>query len=338
MLNDILLNIFIWARTTMSQHDNKIKLLRSLDLFSKLREYELDIIAKYGELIQVNKGDVIFSQDSPAHEIYIVQEGQIGIISTDELNNFQVAQVVSGESFGELDFLGRTKRSASALADLDSLLLRFPAEKYTAEDIFYEHPYVSANLLFRLLGIICERIWNVNKLVFEKSQWLSDLHKKLLLDKVTGLYNQTYLNENFINLTPKLGEQAALLMIKPDNFKSINDKYGHEAGDHALNLIASYLQSELRLDDIGIRYKSDEFAAILVDIPKNDAVHQAEQIHSAFKEMNLKGITGSNTARIKVSIGIAIYPDDTRDSKQLVQIAHKKMQKARHLGGNTIIV
>ncbi len=317
--------------------ENIVELLRKIDTFSQLREYELDIIAPYCEFIEIKKGQPIFSQGSPSNELYVIERGRVGIISVDNDDDIGIAQIEAGESFGELDFLGGTKRSAAAFAEEDSTLLKFPSQRFTSNDIARKHPYISANILYRLSGIISERIWNVNNLLRDKTGWLQDLQKQLLCDKMTGLYNETYLKEDFLNLLPDLGASAALLIIKPDNFKEINDKYGHDAGDHVLNIMAIFLQSELREDDIGIRYHGNEFAAILLNTDKDDAIRIAKEIHATFKAMTLSRIIGSDDIRIKVSIGIALYPDNSDNSKMLVDIAHKRMLKAKDMGGNTII-
>jgi diguanylate cyclase (GGDEF)-like protein len=193
-------------------------------------------------------------------------------------------------------------------------------------------------MLYRLLGIISERIWNVNNLLQEKSHWLHDLHKQLLCDKMTGLYNQTYLNEDFVNLLPMLETGAALLMIKPDNFKSINDKYGHETGDSVLNLMAIFLQSELKEDDKGIRYRGNEFAAVLLNTDKNGSIERAKEISKTFKMIDLSRFNIPKSIKISVSVGIALYPDDADNSKTLVETAVKKMYSAWEAGGNRIII
>ncbi len=320
----------------MALKEEKVALLRKVDIFSDLREYELDVIAKYSEFIKLKKGEPIFSQGSSAHELYVVESGRVGIISLDK-DDARIAQITADESFGEFDFLGRIERSAAAFAEEDSQLLKFPAIKYTPEELFHEHPVIFARLLYRLLGVVSGRIWNVNKMLYDKTHWLQDLRKQLLCDKMTGLYNQIFLKEDFVNLLPEIGKNAAVLMIKPDNFKDINDGFGHEAGDQVLNLMAIFLQSELQENDIGVRFRGDEYTAILLDTDRKKAVERAGDLRSTFYNMDLSGITGSAEIRIKVSVGIAMYPDDTLSSADLVRIAHENMMTARGQGGDKTI-
>jgi diguanylate cyclase len=322
----------------MGLQEDKVEFLRKVDLFSQLREYELDIIARHSELINFSKRDVIFKKDSIADEMYVVASGRIGVFSIDSSNEAVIAQIVSGESFGELDLLGKTPRSATAIADLDSELIRFPARNFSSAKIFQDHPYISAYMLYRMLGIVSERIWNVHKLADEKSAWLKDLRKQLLCDKMTGLYNQTFLKEDLEHFLPLSCTTAAFLMIKPDNFKDVNDVYGHKAGDQVLNLMAIFLQSELGEKDIGIRYRGDEFAAVLPDVDRDQAIKKAKEISQAYKSMDLGSVTGGKSIKISVSIGISMYPSEADESAALVDNAHKKMFRARDAGGSRIFI
>lgn len=318
---------------------DKIELLRKVDLFSKLREYELDVIAKHSEICMIEKGEPVFVHDDEADAIYVLKSGRIGIISVEAKDMVTIAQISPDESFGELDFFGLSRRSASAFAEEDSVLLRFPAKNENRDKIFSDHAYVSASMLFRLLGILSERIWRVDRLIHDKSGWLIDLHKQLQCDKLTGLYNQNYLKDDYLRYLPDFERSVSMLMIKPDNFKDINDRFGHKVGDQVLAIMAIFLQSELNENDIGIRYHGDEFAAIILDADRAAAVKKAKQISSAFKSMDLSRATGSADGfKILVSIGISFFPDDSDSSSEIVTIAHKKMMRARESGGNRVVV
>jgi len=320
-----------------SLHDRKVELLRNMDIFSRLREYELDIIARQSEMVNFKKGQAVFSLGSTARELYVVDTGRVGIMSMENESDVNIAQIVPGESFGELDFLGRTTRNAGAFAEEDSMLLRFPSHQHK-DDVFKSQAYISAQMLYRLLGIVSERIWNVKKHLYDKTGWLRSLHKQLLRDSMTGLYNRSYLEEDFVNLLPDVGSSAALVMIKPDNFKDINDQFGHEAGDQVLTLMAIFLQSELDENDIGVRYRGDEFAAILTNTGKEDAIQRAKEISATYKSMDLKRITGGQTVKIQVSIGVALYPLHADNSRELLDRAYRKMMQARNAGGNRISI
>ena len=89
-------------------------------------------------------------------------------------------------------------------------------------------------------------------------------------------------------------------------------------------------------NDIAIRYRGDEYAAILVDTNRDEAIERAKHISRAFKSMDLGHLTGGESLSITVSIGIALYPEQNNESSEMVTRAHQKMLKAREKGGNRI--
>lgn len=320
----------------MDEHEEKVELLRKSEIFSSLKEYELDMIAKYSEFIPVRKGQMIFRQGSRPKSLYVIKKGRVGIMGL-EGDDVMLASVTDGESFGELDLLGMSQRNDGAMVEEDGVLLRFPASGIGIETIFKEHAYFSALMLKRILGVIAGKVWNVYKVLHEKANWIHELRKQLLCDKMSGLYNRSFLQEDFVKMLPGLGKSAALLMIKPDNFKLINDRYGHKAGDQTLRLLAIFLVSELGENDIGVRYGGDEFAAILVDTDLDGAVQRAMEIHKSLESLDLSSVLGKNHVPIKMSIGVALYPDQAQEGRQLVEEAYRKLYKARSMG-NSIVV
>lgn len=94
---------------------------------------------------------------------------------------------------------------------------------------------------------------------------------------------------------------------------------------------------DLRENDIGVRVRGDEYAAILIDTDRETALKIAGDLRSTLYNIDLKAVTGSDGVNIRVSIGIAMYPDDTGSSADLVNIAREKMMAARGQGGDKII-
>ncbi|MCX7677656.1 MAG: GGDEF domain-containing protein [Spirochaetes bacterium] len=319
----------------MSLHEEKVALLRKSEIFSNLREYELDMLANYSEFIPVKKGQMVFHQGARPKSMYVIHRGRVGIISLEE-NEVMIATKISGDSFGELDLLGMSQRNDSAIVEENGILLRFPANGLSFENILKEKPYLSSLILQRILRAIAVKLWNVQNALTAKANWIHELRKQLLYDKMSGLYNRNFFQEDFIRMLPTSEKSIALLMIKPDNFKSINDTYGHKAGDLTLKLIAIFLVSELGEKDIGIRYGGDEFAAILFDVDVNTAIARAKEIQNALETLTLSHILG-NDEKIKVSIGIALYPEQAQEGMHLVAEAHRKLYKARSFGRSIVI-
>ncbi len=94
----------------MPLHEEKVELLRRVDLFSALREYELDIIARSSEMVRFDRGVAVFSRGAEARELYVVRSGRVGIIAVESEDSVAIAQIAPGESFGSWSF-SRTRRA-----------------------------------------------------------------------------------------------------------------------------------------------------------------------------------------------------------------------------------
>ncbi len=316
----------------------KIQLLRNASLFSKLREAELEIVAAYSDYYTFKKGDIIFREGSSAEELYIIKSGEV-LISREKENNesIDVARFISNEYFGELNLLIHNPRTATAIAEKDTTLLTFPVKGLDFREVLEKHPEISARILHKFLATIASRIRNTNKLISERTPWIRDLRRQLFSDKLTGLYNRSFIEEDFAVLLPRYGATTSLFMIKPDNFKEINDNFGHDAGDTVLRLIAIFFQSILREDDIAVRYRGDEFAAILPNTSAEEAYKIAEDLRSAIGDMDISNATNGELRNITISIGLSVYPDHAANSIMLADRAHEKMFEAREKGGNRIL-
>ena len=167
-----------------------------------------------------------------------------------------------------------------------------------------------------------------------------DLEAKLAklahFDSLTGLYNRSLFNELLIKAiqhSERSGQKFALVTIDLDNFKFINDNYGHPAGDQLLTKIARRLKHSTRSSDIVARLGGDEFSLLLKDV-KNDSdfVKLVENIMAIFREpiqINSKSVS------VTTSAGIAIFPTDTHIASELIDHSDRAMYQAKTLGRNT---
>ncbi|OHD70155.1 MAG: hypothetical protein A2W19_05035 [Spirochaetes bacterium RBG_16_49_21] len=315
----------------------KLELLKRGTLFAALGERELAIVARNSEFYSFKKDDVIFHAGSYGAGLYIIKEGTVAINKLrDDNETVAIARFIQGESFGELDFLENRLMTATAQAESDAILLIFPLRGMRFQDLLSRHPKISARILHELLAIIAGRIRGANRLISEKSPWVQELKRLLYYDKLTGLYNRTFLEEDLPAQLPGYGMTTSLIMIKPDNFKAINDAYGHESGDKALRHMASFIKSHLREQDIAVRYRGDEFAVILPGTDMPGAIGFSEQVCRLFSRITFDHITGGVPIMLTASIGIAAYPDHAGNLRDLVRACFNKMFEARERGGDRI--
>ncbi len=164
-----------------------------------------------------------------------------------------------------------------------------------------------------------------------KSQAKEEASRNVALhDALTGLPNRVLFEERLdhgLIQAKRHGWKLAVLFIDLDNFKIINDSYGHDLGDKVLLTVAERLQSAIREEDTASRWGGDEFVCLLLEVKQEaDVAHLAEVIVKRISEaFQYKGTVLS----IRVSIGIAIYPTDGKTADILFKIADTAMYKAK---------
>jgi diguanylate cyclase (GGDEF)-like protein len=146
-------------------------------------------------------------------------------------------------------------------------------------------------------------------------------------DELTGLSNRRALTaEGETRLAAEGGRRQALLVLDLDKFKEVNDSLGHHAGDQLLVRVGARLSEHLREGDLLARLGSDEFAVLLDDAGRDEAVDGAVRFRAALEEpFALQNIALHSS----VSIGIALYPDDGPDLNTLLNKADMAMYKAK---------
>lgn len=316
----------------------KLELLKSVALFRQLSEDELALLADHAEFVEFSAGEAVFSTGSIERELFVIERGEVRIVKTGgDGHEIDLARFVTGESFGEQDFMSDSPRSASALSDGESRLLVFPTRGSNVDQVMLEHPEIFARVLHQLLAIVADRIRSTNRLVSENSSWVRELRQQVFGDKLTGLYSKDFLDDEFAGLLGKWKGRTGFLMIKPDNFKLINDTYGHDVGDHALRILANQLKSLLREGDIAVRYRGNENAAILPETSADGVIAEAERICRGMKEADLSPITGGADVPLTFSIGATVFPDHGTDNVAITARAHELVFQARDAGGDRVV-
>jgi diguanylate cyclase len=314
----------------------KLSLLKGVSLFSTLKKRELDVVAQNSEYCTYRKGDTIFHEGSRGGGLYVISRGEVLITKKRaDGDTMNIAQFIQGESFGEMDLLENRGMTASAKAEAETELLIFPSPGTRLQDVLDRHPDISARILHELMAVIAGRIRGTNRLISEKSQWVRDLKRQMYYDKLTGLHNRTFLDEEFPKQLADYGPLTSVIMIKPDNFKMINDMCGHDAGDRALRLIAFSIKSQVRHTDIVVRYRGDEFAVVFPGTGLEVALVFAEHIRSLLSKLDYAHITGDGFTTT-VSIGLGTFPLHAGDPKELIALCFNRMFTARSGGGDRV--
>jgi len=157
-------------------------------------------------------------------------------------------------------------------------------------------------------------------------------------DFLTGLNNvrqfDFVLNSAMKNVREK-DENLSLLMVDIDYFKKVNDTYGHPEGDLVLIKLGEILYECCRTFDEVSRNGGEEFSVLLLDCPNPQALHIAERIRNRV-EMHPFLLSSDKQIAVTVSIGVASYPDTTKDIEKLIEEADKALYAAKRAGRNRV--
>ena len=181
----------------------------------------------------------------------------------------------------------------------------------------------------RLLESVCQHASSAlnNALTFEKTK------ESALIDPLTELPNARgfymMLEQRIAECQRMNNESLAVVSMDIDNFKAVNDQYGHAMGDRLLASVAAVIRKELRQMDILTRYAGDEFVAIMPMASTHMAASIAERIRNALEEQKFSIRVGS-VVKLGISIGVACYPEEGDTTEELLTAAARKMQADKH--------
>ncbi len=174
------------------------------------------------------------------------------------------------------------------------------------------------------------------------SRILADYRRDIELfatrDPLTNLYNQVAFWDRLVFEIERAKRQEykfSLLLIDFDNFKAINDSYGHDVGDILLKEFASILKSAVRAGDIAARNGGDQFIAILPVCDEGQAYLVARRILDDLREFSETRPHGV-VIKLTVSIGLAVFPDHAQQAKDLYLLADRMVLKSKTSGKDTV--
>jgi diguanylate cyclase (GGDEF)-like protein/PAS domain S-box-containing protein len=168
----------------------------------------------------------------------------------------------------------------------------------------------------------------------------TQLHEQAIRDPLTGLFNRRYMSnilERETHRSERHKRPLCILMIEIDNFKRVNDTFGHDAGDITLKTVAGLIESNTRSDDVPCRFGGDEFVLILSETTLEAACICAERLREAAAALQLEH-EGKWISGLTLSIGIAMFPQHGTNIISTLRSADLAMYQAKQSGKNRVVV
>lgn len=159
-----------------------------------------------------------------------------------------------------------------------------------------------------------------------------------LTDELTGLLNRRAYDRRLAEETARAeryGTELSVLVLDLDNFKEVNDTYGHAAGDSLLRAVGVLLRAELRTTDIAARYGGDEFALVLPEVNKTGAWAVAEKIRSSLRRLSVDAGSGEFVSTT-CSVGVASVNEAAREPDDVMRAADTALYAAKAAGRDRV--
>jgi len=166
-----------------------------------------------------------------------------------------------------------------------------------------------------------------------------ELERLSVTDALTGLYNRRLLMENMVHevqRSRRTEQPFSVLMMDLDEFKTFNDTHGHQAGDHALVMVAQVIRESVRVMDFVARYGGEEFVVVLPETDLVGAADTAERIRSAIESRTLS--LGDVDVGVTMSIGVAEFPADGETIDAVIASADRVLYRAKAGGRNCVVL
>jgi len=163
---------------------------------------------------------------------------------------------------------------------------------------------------------------------------IAPLEERATSDGLTGLLNQKTFRQRLTNVLSRLDTryECAVIMADIDYFKRVNDTYGHPAGDEVLRKTAKIIQKTIRKADMAARYGGEEFVMYLHHADRAKAVQVAERLRLVIEQTRFE--FGGRDVGVTASMGIACYPSDGRESRELLAHADEALYRSKQEGRN----
>lgn len=232
-----------------------------------------------------------------------------------------------------LNLLNDIKRTGS---DVDVIILTGHSDEATAIECLRQGAYDYLLKPLEELDVLIasiQRAFQKRNLETKNNRLIKELEEMAVKDPLTGLYNhrhlQKCLSDEVVRAT-RYNHPFLVIMADIDNFKHINDTFGHLFGDFVLKRMARLLEDSMRLTDTVFRYGGEEFLLLLPETGKAEAVRIGERILQSIRYHDFS--CDGHKAQITLSMGGAEFPHEAQNASALIGLADRRLYRAKQAG------
>jgi two-component system cell cycle response regulator len=242
----------------------------------------------------------------------------------------------------EMDGISMTKAIRDLRKDIPVLVMTgFASIEYAVEAIkagatdFITKPLKLDHVVFIINRVLETRSLRIKA---QETDYYRDLSNRDELTKISNYRHFNYVLQLEIDRQLRYHRPLTLLVIDIDDFKKCNDAHGHLTGDLVLVKVASLLTTQIRGCDFVARYGGDEFTVILPEISEKEALAVCRRIMKSIENYEFQSFEQKNIGLLSVTIGIASFPKNANDGKELIEKADRAMYAGKKAGKKCICI
>lgn len=303
--------------------------ISNLPLFEGVEQDFLDEVSDRYSVSVFKKDTRLIRKNEFNDRLYIILIGSVLVYVDDSAE--PIRELGAGSAFGEVSAMDSKPATASVIASSDCDVLEF-----SVDDLWYlcrrSHAFA-----INLLKLFVVDIRRFSMQLDDSIDNVRYVEYKSRIDSLTGLFNRRWLDEKFSKIVTQCHKNKVslfYLMLDIDNFKDINDSYGHDAGDAVLQQISDILRDYIRERDYAVRYGGDEICLILSDTELSEVQGIAERLR-----LKIEGTTFRYAAdhELNVTISIGLSRLESMDEmSDLMKRADIALYQAKNDGRNRV--